>query len=157
MQKIAPFLWFDGKAEEAANVYTSIFKNSKIASISRCGEAGPGPKGTVLSVTFELDGQDFMALNGGPQFTFTPAISFFVNCATQQEVDELWEKLSAGGEKSRCGWLKDKYCVSWQIIPTALGKLMNDPDPKKANRVIRAMLAMDKIDIQHLQQAYRQP
>ncbi|MBZ5566326.1 MAG: VOC family protein [Acidobacteriia bacterium] len=157
MQKIAPFLWFDGKAEEAANVYTSIFKNSKIASISRCGEAGPGPKGTVLSVTFELDGQDFMALNGGPQFTFTPAISFFVNCATQQEVDELWEKLSAGGEKSRCGWLKDKYGVSWQIIPTALGKLMNDPDPKKANRVIRAMLAMDKIDIQHLQQAYRQP
>ena len=156
MQKINPFLWFDGKAEEAANFYTSVFGNSRIAGISRYGEAGPGPKGAVMSVTFELDGQKFMALNGGPQFTFTPAISFFVNCETQQEVDELWEKLSEGGQKNRCGWLQDKYGVSWQIIPTALGKLMSDADPKKANRVIKAMLEMDKIDLQRLQQAYQQ-
>jgi predicted 3-demethylubiquinone-9 3-methyltransferase (glyoxalase superfamily) len=157
MQKITPFLWFDGKAEDAANFYTSIFKNSKIAGIGRYGEAGPGPKGAVMSVTFELDGQKFMALNGGPQFAFTPAISFFVNCETQPEVDQLWEKLSAGGQKGRCGWLQDKYGVSWQIIPTALGKLMSDPDAKKANRVMKAMLAMDKIDIQRLQQAHEQP
>jgi len=156
MQKINPFLWFDGKAEEAANFYTSVFGNSRIAGISRYGEAGPGPKGAVMSVTFELDGQKFMALNGGPQFTFTPAISFFVNCETQQEVDELWEKLSEGGQKNRCGWLQDKYGVSWQIIPTALGQLMSDADPKKANRVIKAMLEMDKIDLQRLQQAYQQ-
>jgi len=156
MQKINPFLWFDGKAEEAANFYTSVFGNSRIAGISRYGEAGPGPKGAVMSVTFELDGQKFMALNGGPQFTFTPAISFFVNCETQQEVDELWEKLSEGGQKNRCGWLQDKYGVSWQIIPTALGKLMSDADPKKANRVMKAMLEMDKIDVQRLQQAYQQ-
>ncbi len=157
MQKITPFLWFDDKAEEAANFYASIFKNSKIGSISRYGEAGPGPKGAVMSVTFELDGQKFMALNGGPLFTFTPAISFFVNCETQQEVDELWEKLSAGGKKDRCGWLQDKYGVSWQVIPTALGKLMGDADPKKSSRVMKAMLEMDKIDIQRLQQAYQQP
>jgi predicted 3-demethylubiquinone-9 3-methyltransferase (glyoxalase superfamily) len=156
MQKITPFLWFDGKAEEAAKFYTSIFKNSKIGSIGRYGEAGPAPKGTVMSVTFELDGQHFMALNGGPQFTFTPAISFFVNCETQEEVDELWEKLSEGGQKNRCGWLKDKYGVSWQIIPTALGKLMSDADPKKSSRVMKAMLQMDKIDIKRLQQAYQQ-
>jgi predicted 3-demethylubiquinone-9 3-methyltransferase (glyoxalase superfamily) len=155
MQKITPFLWFDSKAEEAANFYTSIFKNSKVAGISRYGEAGPGPKGAVMSVTFELDGQKFMALNGGPQFTFTPAISFFVNCETQQEVDELWEKLSDGGQTGRCGWLQDKYGVSWQIIPTALGKLMGDADPKKANRVMKAMLEMDKIDTLRLQQAYQ--
>jgi len=157
MQKITPFLWFDDKAEEAANFYTSIFKNSRIEGISRYGEAGPGLKGTVMSVTFELDGQKFMALNGGPLFTFTPAISFFVNCETQQEVDELWEKLSAGGKKERCGWLRDKYGISWQIIPTALGKLMGDADPKKSSRVMKAMLEMDKIDIQRLQQAYQQP
>lgn len=151
MQKIVPFLWFDGKAEEAMNFYTSIFKDSKIKTIHRYGDAGP--KGTVMSGTFEINGQEFMALNGGPQFSFTPAISFFVNCETQAEVDELWEKLSAGGEKSRCGWLRDKYGVSWQIIPTTLGKMLGDPDRAKANRVMQAMLKMDKIDIQGLQRA----
>jgi predicted 3-demethylubiquinone-9 3-methyltransferase (glyoxalase superfamily) len=154
MQKITPFLWFDGKAEEAAKFYTSIFKNSKIGSISRYGEGGPGPKGAVLSATFELDGQEFIALNGGPQFTFSPAISFFVNCETQEELDEIWEKLCAGGKKNRCGWLQDKFGVSWQVIPTALGKLMSDPDPEKSGRVMRAMLQMEKIDIRGLQQAY---
>ena len=153
MQKIVPFLWFDGKAEEAMNFYTSIFKNSKIKTVHRYGDAGPGPKGTVMSGAFEINGQEFMALNGGPQFTFTPAISFFVNCDTQAEVDELWEKLSAGGEKSRCGWLRDKFGVSWQIIPTALGKMLGDPDRAKAGRVMQAMLKMDKIDIQGLQRA----
>ena len=122
MQKITPFLWFDGQAEEAMNYYISIFKNSKVLSLNRAGEGGP-----VISVTFQLDGQQFQAINGGPQFKFTEAISLFVNCETQEEVDELWEKLSAGGEKSRCGWLKDKYGLSWQIIPTILGKLLNDP------------------------------
>ena len=154
MQKITPFLWFDGKAEEAMNFYVSIFKNSKVMSVTRYGDAGPGPKGTVMSATFQLEGQDFFALNGGPQFTFTPAISLFVNCETQQEVDELWEKLSAGGRKDRCGWLQDKYGLSWQIIPTALGKLLHDKDPKKASSVMKAMLQMDRIDIQRLQQAY---
>ena len=154
MQKITPFLWFDGKAEEAMNFYVSVFKNSKVVRVSRYGAAGPGPKGTVMSATFQLDGQDFFALNGGPQFTFSPAISFFVNCETQQEVDELWEKLSAGGEKNKCGWLKDKYGLSWQIIPSVLGKLLQDKDVEKANRVMKAMLQMDKIDINRLQQAY---
>jgi predicted 3-demethylubiquinone-9 3-methyltransferase (glyoxalase superfamily) len=154
MQNITPFLWFDGKAEEAVNLYVSIFKNSKVVKVTRCGEAGPGPKGTVMSATFQLDGQEFIALNGGPQFTFTPAISFLVNCETQQEVDELWEKLSAGGEKGRCGWLKDKYGLSWQIIPSVLGKLMQDKDAEKAKRVMQAMMQMDKIDINRLQQAY---
>jgi predicted 3-demethylubiquinone-9 3-methyltransferase (glyoxalase superfamily) len=154
MQKIIPFLWFDGKAEEAANFYVSIFKNARIGATRRYGEAGPGPKGSVMSVEFELDGQQFIALNGGPQFTFTPAISFFVNCETQEEVDELWEKLSAGGRKDRCGWLQDKFGLSWQIIPTALGKLMSDPDPEKSKRVMKAMLQMDKIDINGLKQAY---
>lgn len=156
MQKIVPFLWFDGKAEEAMNFYTSIFKNSKIKTIHRYGDAGPGPQGTVMSGTFEINGQEFMALNGGPQFTFTPAISFFVNCESQAEVDELWEKLSAGGEKSRCGWLRDKFGVSWQIIPTALGKMLGDPDRAKAARVMQAMLKMEKIDIQGLRQAFEQ-
>ena len=156
MQKITPFLWFDGKAEEAAIFYTSIFKNSKIKNIARYGDAGPGPKGTVMSTTFELEGQDFIALNGGPHFTFTPAISFFVSCETQQEVDELWEKLSKGGEKQQCGWLKDKYGVSWQIIPTALGQMLHDKDAEKSKRVMRAMLQMKKIDIKTLQQAYEQ-
>ena len=156
MQKITPFLWFDNQAEEAANFYASIFKNSKVGSVSRYGEAGPGPKGAVMSVTFELDGQKFMALNGGPLFTFTPAISVFVNCETQGEVDELWEKLSAGGEIGRCGWPKDKYGVSWQIIPTVLGKLMSDADPRKSSRVMNAMLQMEKIDVQGLEQAYQQ-
>jgi predicted 3-demethylubiquinone-9 3-methyltransferase (glyoxalase superfamily) len=156
LQKIIPFLWFDGKAEEAANFYTSIFKNSKIKHIARYGDGGPGPKGTVMSATFELEGQEFMALNGGPQFTFSPAISLFVNCETQQEVDELWEKLSKGGEKQRCGWLKDKFGVSWQIIPTALGQMLHDKDAGKSKRVMKAMLQMDKIDIKTLKQAYEQ-
>jgi len=154
MQKITPFLWFDGKAEEAMKFYVSIFKNSKAWRIRRYGEAEPGPKGAVMSATFQLDGQEFMALNGGPQFTFSPAISFFVNCETQEEVDELWEKLSAGGEKQRCGWLKDKYGLSWQIIPTALGEMLNDPDAAKSARVMQAMLQMDKIDIEGLRRAY---
>jgi predicted 3-demethylubiquinone-9 3-methyltransferase (glyoxalase superfamily) len=154
MQKITPFLWFDDKAEEAMNFYVSIFKNSKAGTITRYGEAGPGPKGTAMSVTFQLDGQDFSALNGGPMFKFTEAISFFVKCETQQEVDELWEKLSAGGEKSRCGWLKDKFGLSWQIIPSMLGKMLGDKDPAKAKRVMEAMLRMDKIDISRLEQAY---
>jgi len=154
MQKITPFLWFDKQAEEAANFYTSIFKNSKVVGIMRYGEAGPGPKGTVMSVTFQLDGQEFTALNGGPMFTFSPAISFFVNCETQEEVDELWEKLSEGGEKQRCGWLKDKYGVSWQIVPTVLGEMLQDKDPEKSKRVMNAMLQMNKIDIKSLKQAY---
>ena len=156
MQKITPFLWFDDKAEEATNFYVSIFKNAKVGSINRWGEGGPGPKGTVMSTTFQLDGQEFMALNGGPHFTFSPAISFFVNCQTQEEVDELWERLSAGGEKLHCGWLKDKYGVSWQIIPTALGEMLQDKDPEKSKRVMQAMLKMNKIDIGTLMQAYGQ-
>jgi len=156
MQKITPFLWFDDKAEEAMNFYISIFKNSKIVSVSRYGDAGPGLKGTVMTATFQLNGQEFMVLNGGPEFKFTEAISFFVNCETQQEVDELWEKLSEGGEKGQCGWLKDKYGVSWQIVPSALGELMNDQDPEKSKRVMQAMLQMHKIDIKVLKQAYDQ-
>jgi predicted 3-demethylubiquinone-9 3-methyltransferase (glyoxalase superfamily) len=154
MQKITPFLWFDDKAEEAAKFYVSIFKNSKMGYVSRYGDAGPGPKGTVMVTTFQLDGQEFMALNGGPTFKFTEAISFVVNCETQEEVDEFWEKLSEGGEKSRCGWLKDKYGLSWQIVPTVLGELMQDKDPEKSKRVMQAMLQMDKLDIQTLKQAY---
>ena len=156
MHKITPFLWFDGKAEEAMNFYVSIFKNSKVVRVTRFGDAGPGPKAAIMSVTFQLEGQEFFALNGGPQFQFTPAISLFVNCETQQEVDELWDKLSAGGEKNRCGWLRDKYGLSWQIIPTALGEMLGDRDPAKANRVMKAMLQMDKIDIKGLKQAYDQ-
>ena len=154
MQKITPFLWFDNQAEEAANFYVSIFKNSKILGVSHYGEAGPGPAGTVLTVTFQLDGHEFTALNGGPHFTFTEAISLFVNCETQQEVDELWAKLTAGGEESMCGWLKDKYGLSWQIVPRVLLELMQDKDPVKARRVTEAMLQMRKIDIAKLQQAY---
>jgi predicted 3-demethylubiquinone-9 3-methyltransferase (glyoxalase superfamily) len=156
MQKITPFLWFDSKAEEAMNFYISIFKDSKIVSVTRYGEGGPGPKGTVMTATFQLDGQEFMALNGGPHFKFTEAISFFVNCETQQEVDELWEKLSEGGEKSRCGWLKDKYGLSWQIVPSVLGEMLRDKDAEKSKRVMMAMLQMDKIDIKALKQAYEQ-
>lgn len=156
MKKITPFLWFDGKAEEAMNFYVSVFRNSTIGSVSRYGDAGPGPKGTVMSATFQLDGQDFMALNGGPHFTFTPAISLFVNCETQQEVDELWDKLSSGGEKGQCGWLKDRYGLSWQIIPSAMGKLLQDKDPGKASRVMNAMMQMTRIDMSRLKQAYDQ-
>jgi predicted 3-demethylubiquinone-9 3-methyltransferase (glyoxalase superfamily) len=148
MQKIVPFLWFDGKAEEAAKFYVSIFKNSKLLRVM------PGPDGKVMSATFQLEGQEFYALNGGPQFKFTPAISLLVNCETQQEVDELWKKLSASGSDEQCGWLKDKYGLSWQIIPTVLGRLLGDKNPKKANAVMEAMLQMRKIDIKGLQQAY---
>lgn len=155
MQKITPFLWFNDNAEEAANLYTSIFKNSKILNIARYGDAGPGPKGTVMTVNFQLEGQDFMALNGGPVYTFTPAISFFVNCETQAEVDELWDKLSAGGSEVQCGWLKDKFGISWQIIPKALMELMQDKDPAKSQRVFQAMLKMTKIDVEALKRAYR--
>ncbi len=150
MKKITPFLWFDTRAEEAMNFYVSIFKNSKVLSVS------PGPNGRAMSVSFELEGQEFMAFNAGPEFKFTEAISLFVDCRTQDEVDDLWEKLSAGGEKSRCGWLKDKFGLSWQIIPSALGELMGDKDPAKAKRVMEAMLQMKKIDIKALKQAYEQ-
>jgi predicted 3-demethylubiquinone-9 3-methyltransferase (glyoxalase superfamily) len=154
MQKITPFLWFDGKAEEAMNLYVSIFKNSKVLSVTRYGEGGPGPKGTVMSVKFQIDGQEFMGLNGGPQFNFSPAISFLVSCETQPEVDELWERLSEGGKKERCGWLTDKFGLSWQIIPSVLGKLLQDKDAEKAKRVMQAMLQMNKLDIKGLMRAY---
>lgn len=154
MQKITPFLWFDDQAEEAVNFYTSVFNNSKIGEVRRFGDDVPGPKGKVMTLSFVLDGQEFMALNGGPEFKFTEAISLFVNCETQEEVDRLWYTLSAGGEESQCGWLKDKYGLSWQIVPTILDKLMSDPDPVKASRVTQAMLKMSKLDIQALQQAY---
>jgi len=154
MQKIAPFLWFNDNAEEAMNFYVSVFKNSKIVSTDRYGDAGPGPKGTLMAGTFQLEGQEFYALNGGPQFKFTEAISLFVNCETQQEVDELWAKLTAdGGEESQCGWLKDKFGLSWQIIPTALGEMLGDKDPERSKRVMEAMLKMRKIDIKALEQA----
>ena len=154
MQKITPFLWFDGQAEEAMNFYTSIFRNSKIGTVSRYGDAGPGPKGQVMTASFQLEGQDFLALNGGPQFAFTPAISLYVDCQDQEEVDTLWEKLSAGGEPGRCGWLKDRFGVSWQIIPSALPRLMGDQDRAAAARVMQAMLTMSRIDVNALQAAY---
>jgi len=154
MQKITPFLWFDGKAEEAMHFYASVFKNAEIGNVSRWGDAGPGPKGSVMSATFSLAGQEFMALNGGPQFPFTPAVSFFVNCETQAEVDELWEKLCEGGKPSRCGWLQDKYGLSWQIIPSALGKMLQDKDAAKSARVMQAMMQMVKIDVKVLKEAY---
>ena len=160
MQKITPFLWFEDKAEEAVNFYVSIFKNSKVANITRYGEEVAGvagrPKGTVMTVAFDLEGQEFTALNGGPQFKFTEAISFVVNCKTQEEVDEFWEKLSAGGEKGQCGWLKDKYGVSWQIVPTVLPEMLQDKNPEKSKRVMHAMLQMTKLDITRLKQAYEQ-
>lgn len=156
MQKITPFLWFDNQAEEAVKFYTTVFKNSKIVSVTRYGEAGPGPKGTVMTAAFQLDGQEFVALNGGPHFKFTEAISFVINCKTQEEVDHFWEKLSVGGEKSRCGWLKDKYGLSWQVVPRVLGEMLGDKDAEKSKRVMLAMLKMDKIEIKTLEQAYAQ-
>jgi len=153
--RISPCLWFDGQAEDAANFYVSIFRNSRITAVSRCGEAGPGPKGSVMVVSFELDGQAFTALNGGPMFKFTEAISMIVHCETQVEVDHYWETLSAGGQPGRCAWLKDKFGVSWQVVPTALIELMQDNDPAKSARVVQAMLQMTKIDIAVLQRAYQ--
>lgn len=158
MQKITPCLWFDDNAEEAVKFYVSIFKNSRIGSIARYGEAGAQvsgrPKGSVMTVTFRLDGQEFMALNGGPLFKFTEAVSFIVNCKTQKEVDGLWEKLSEGGAKGQCGWLKDKYGLSWQIVPTVLGRMLQDKDARKSERVMAALLQMTKLDIAGLKQAY---
>ena len=156
MQKITPFLWFNGQAEEAAKFYTSIFKNSKLGTISRFGENEHGEPGKVMAASFELNGMEFTALNGGPEFSFTPAISFLVHCASQEEVDWYWEKLSASKEDEQCGWLKDKFGVSWQIIPDILFELMGDPDPEKAARVTQAMLQMKKIDIAGLKRAHAQ-
>jgi predicted 3-demethylubiquinone-9 3-methyltransferase (glyoxalase superfamily) len=154
-QRIKTFLWFDTKAEEAASFYVSLFKDSKILSVARCGDAGPGPKGSAMTVNFQLEGQEFIALNGGPHYKFTEAISLLVDCDSQKEVDELWNKLTAnGGAESQCGWLKDKFGLSWQIIPKALFRLMGDPDPAKSGRVMQAMLQMKKIDIAALQRAY---
>jgi predicted 3-demethylubiquinone-9 3-methyltransferase (glyoxalase superfamily) len=156
MQKINPMLWFDSNAEEAVNFYVSVIKGSKITGISRYGKGGPGPAGTVMTVAFDLAAQKFVALNGGPLFKFTEAISFVINCDTQQEIDEYWEKLSAGGEKSQCGWLKDKYGLSWQIVTPLLGDMAEDKDPVKVQRVMAAMMKMRKIDIAALQRAYEQ-
>ena len=156
MQKITPFLWFDDNAEEAARFYTSVFKNSKMGNVARYNDAGPGPAGSVMVANFELEGLPFTALNGGPLFKFNESVSFVVNCENQEEVDYYWEKLTAGGGKeSRCGWLKDKYGLSWQIVPTALGRLMSDPDPEKSKRVMQAMLKMDKIIIADLEKAWK--
>jgi len=155
-QKIKTFLWFDGKAEEAAKHYTSIFKNSRILSTARYGEAGPGPKGSVMTVAFELEGQEFLALNGGPDFKFTEAISLLVTCDSQQEIDELWGRLSAGGEEGQCGWLKDKFGLSWQIIPKQMGDLLGSPIREKALAATNAMLKMKKIVIADLQRAFDQ-
>ncbi|MEP6768354.1 MAG: VOC family protein [Acidobacteriota bacterium] len=156
MQKITPFLWFDDKAEEAANFYASLFEDSKIVGISRYGDAGPGPKGSAMTVQFELAGQEFVALNGGPQFPFTEAVSFVVSCKSQSEIDKFWDALSEGGKPSQCGWLKDRYGLSWQIVPTRLGELFRDKNPKKSAAVMKAMLPMKKIDIATLEGAYEQ-
>jgi predicted 3-demethylubiquinone-9 3-methyltransferase (glyoxalase superfamily) len=153
MQKIVPFLWFDTQAEEAMHHYVSIFPDSRVVRVTRYGDAGPGPAGTVMSATFELAGQTVMALNGGPEYRFTEAISLYVNCETQEEVDRLWAKLGEGGEPGPCGWLKDKYGLSWQVIPTALGELLQDPDAGKASRAVQAMLQMSKLDIAALRRA----
>ena len=154
MQKITPFLWFDNQAEEAASFYTSIFKNSKVVSVTRYSDVGPGPKGSVMTVAFVLDGQEFVGLNGGPRFKFCEAISFVVNCKTQEEIDDLWEKLSEGGKKVECGWLKDKYGVSWQIVPTVLSEMLQDKDAERSQRVMKALFQMKKIDIEGLKKAY---
>lgn len=153
MQKISPFLWFDNKAEEAANFYVSVFKNAKVVTTTRYGEGAPAPKGTVMTVVFQLFGQEFIALNGGPHYKFSPAISFVVNCQSQQEVDELWEKLSQGGHIQQCGWLQDKYGVSWQIVPTILSELLQLKDAEKSKRVMQAMLGTRKLDIATLKRA----
>jgi predicted 3-demethylubiquinone-9 3-methyltransferase (glyoxalase superfamily) len=156
MKGIIPSLWFDTEAEEAAHFYTSIFKDSEIVDVTHYGEAGPRPAGTVLTVTWRIQGQEFIGLNGGPEFKFNEALSFLVNCESQEEVDELWEKLTAeGGQPGPCGWLKDKYGLSWQIVPTRLNELLGDEDPEKANRVMKAMLQMGKIEIDDLERAYR--
>jgi predicted 3-demethylubiquinone-9 3-methyltransferase (glyoxalase superfamily) len=156
MQKITPFLWFDTQAEEAANFYVSIFRNSRIVAVSRYGDTGPGPRGSVMTVAFELDGQRFTGLNGGPQFKFTEAISLSVACKTQAEIDELWDKLSQGGQEVQCGWLKDKYGLSWQVVPERLSELVSGADPKKSNKVMEALLQMKKLDIATLERAYNQ-
>jgi predicted 3-demethylubiquinone-9 3-methyltransferase (glyoxalase superfamily) len=153
MPKITPFLWFNDQAEEAAHFYVSVFRNSKVKAVTRYGDAGPGPKGTAMTVNLELDGQEFTALNGGPQFPFTEAVSFVVHCDTQQDVDAYWEKLTDGGRASQCGWLKDRYGLSWQIVPKALPRLLQQSDPKKAQRVVQALMTMTKIDIAQLEQA----
>jgi predicted 3-demethylubiquinone-9 3-methyltransferase (glyoxalase superfamily) len=154
MPEITPFLWFDGKAEEAMAFYTSIFENSRVSNVMRYGDAGPGPKGSVMSATFELLGREFIALNGGPLYKFSPAISFFVSCKTQAEVDMLWEKLVAGGEPLRCGWLTDKFGLTWQIVPTVLGEMLQDKDAEKSSRVMKEMMTMVKLDIARLERAY---
>ena len=154
MKRITPFLWFENQAEEAANYYVSIFKSSKVGKITRWGDVGPGPKGSVLTIEFTLDGQDFIGLNGGPEFKFTEAVSFSVECKNQQEVDEYWDKLSAGGEQGPCGWLKDKYGLSWQVSPTILNEMLNDPNQAKANAAMQAMMGMKKIVIADLKRAY---
>jgi len=156
IQLITPFLWFDHQAEEAAEFYASIFPNSKIVKVARYGEGGPGPAGSAITVEFQLDGQTFVALNGGPHFKFTEAISFVVNCQTQQDIDKYWEQLSAGGAEVQCGWLKDKFGLSWQVVPTVMGKLMGGPDPAKSGRATQAMMTMKKLDIGALQRAYDQ-
>jgi predicted 3-demethylubiquinone-9 3-methyltransferase (glyoxalase superfamily) len=153
-QKITPFLWFNDQAEEAMKFYVSIFKNSKAGTITRYEDSGPGPKGTVMTATFQLEGQEFIALNGGPKFPFTEAVSFVVNCDTQEEIDEFWEKLSAGGKKGQCGWLKDKFGLSWQVVPAALGEMMKDADAEKSDRVMKAIMQMEKLDIARLKQAF---
>ena len=154
MQKITPCLWFDQQAEEAARFYVSLFKNSKIGAINHYGDGAPMPKGTVLTVRFQLGGHEYLALNGGPTFKFTEAVSFIVNCETQEEVDRMWDKLSEGGQVQQCGWLKDKYGLSWQIVPTALGKMISDPEPGRAGRVMKSLLQMKKLDLKKLEEAY---
>jgi predicted 3-demethylubiquinone-9 3-methyltransferase (glyoxalase superfamily) len=156
MQKITPFLWFDDQAEEAVELYTSIFRNSRITSVARYGEGAPRPQGTVMTIAFELNGQEFVALNGGPYAAFSPAISFFVSCETQEEVDLYWDKLLEGGQPEQCGWLRDRFGVTWQIVPAVLPELLQDPDPDKARRVTQAMLGMVKLDIAGLRLAYEQ-